>query len=141
MPDCLQETKYHRETQGKSAWQKSMKTDLNFFGWMKQNPEGHKWFQQLIGVPRESEWFHAIPFAEEIRSARLDRIFFVDVGGSVGHQSAQLKDMYTSLQGRIIVQDLEEIIKAAPPIEGIEFMTHDFFNPQPIKGMFTYQTI
>lgn len=113
-----------------------MNTDLDFFPWVKQHPEKLKWFQQLMSVPREGEWLDVVPFTEALASVEPDRVLFVDIGGSIGHQCARLKAKYPNLPGRIIVQDLEETIKAAPPIDGVEFMVHDFFNPQPVKGMF-----
>lgn len=89
-----------------------------------------------MSVPREGDWFDVAPFTNEVASIGPDRVLFVDVGGSIGHQSARLRAKYPNLPGRVIVQDLEETIKAAPPVEGVEFMTHNFFNPQPVIGVF-----
>jgi len=32
---------------------------------------------------------------------------------------------------------LPETIKQARPIEGVELMAHDFFTPQPVKGLYS----
>lgn len=138
LPEYLQETKYQTQTT-KCGWQKGENTDLDFFPWAKQYPDKLSWFQTLMSVPRDGDWFDVVPFTDDIASVEPDRALFVDVGGSIGHQSRRLKAKYPNLPGRIIVQDLEEIVKAVqsmPAIEGVEFMTHNFFNPQPIIGMF-----
>ena len=89
-----------------------------------------------MSVPREGDWLDVVPFTEAAASVEPDRALFVDVGGSIGHQCARLKAKYPNLPGRIILQDLEETISNAPPIKGVEFMVHNFFNLQPVKGMF-----
>ncbi|MCJ1381158.1 hypothetical protein MMC17_004267 [Xylographa soralifera] len=131
LPEFLRETKYQTPTGGKCAWQKSENTNLDFFPWASQRPEKIKWFQSLMSVPRDGEWFDVIPFTADIAA---DRAHFVDVGGSIGHQCARLKSKYPNLPGRVILQDLPETIKNAPPIPGVEFMTHDFFTAQPVQG-------
>lgn len=92
-------------------------------------------FQQLMSVPREGHWLDVIPFADAVASMESpDRAIFVDIGGSIGHQCARLKAKYPDLSNRIVLQDREETFKNAAPIEGVEFMVHDFFTPQPVKG-------
>lgn len=85
-----------------------------------------------MSVPREGDWLDVAPFQDV--SVESERALFVDVGGSIGHQCARLKQKFPDLKGRIVLQDLEETIKNAPPIEGVEMMSHDFFKAQPIKG-------
>ncbi|KAI4133410.1 MAG: hypothetical protein LQ347_002190 [Umbilicaria vellea] len=133
LPDFLGENKYQTRTAG-NAWQKANNTDLEFFPWAKQYPEKLTWFQSLMSVPRDGDWLDMVDFTEAAASVVPDRALFVDVGGSIGHQCMRLKARYPCVPGRIIVQDLEESVKAAQPIEGVEFMVHNFFNPQPIKG-------
>jgi O-methyltransferase domain len=65
----------------------------------------------------------------------------VDVGGGSGHWMTLIQETYPDLQFRAIVQDFESAFattqkstneKAVP----IEYQAHDFFNPQPVKGLF-----
>lgn len=107
-----------------------MSTDLDFFPWAKQNPEKLAWFQKLMSVPRDGDWFDVFPFSNDCAP---ERAHFVDIGGSIGHQCRRLKAKYPDLLGRVICQDLEETIKAAPPNDGVEMMPHDFFTPEPVK--------
>ena len=90
-----------------------------------------------MSVPREGDWLDVIPFGDAAASMDSpDCVVFVDIGGNIGHQCARLKAKYPNLSSRIVLQDREETIKNAPSIEGVEFMVHDFFTPQPVKGMF-----
>lgn len=131
LPDYMPEQKYQTETNGKFAWHKAMSTELDFFPWAKQHPEKLGWFQNLMSVPRDGEWFDVIPFTD---NCSPDQAHFVDIGGNIGHQCRRLKAKYPDLQGRIICQDLEETINSAPPmVPGVEMMAHDFFTPEPVK--------
>jgi len=134
LPDHLKETNYQSNTGGKYAWHKGFNTELDFFPWASQYPNKLRWFQQLMSVPREGDWFDVAPFGKDGATIEPERAHFVDVGGSIGHQCARLTAKYPNFPGRIILQDLPETIKAARPIEGVEFMAYDFFTPQPVKG-------
>ncbi|KAL8819275.1 MAG: hypothetical protein Q9223_002264, partial [Gallowayella weberi] len=59
----------------------------------------------------------------------------VDVGGGLGHDAMEFRSKHPDLPGRIIVQDLPATIeRVASTNQDIEFMSHDFRTPQPIKG-------
>jgi hypothetical protein len=64
----------------------------------------------------------------------ISPVFFVDVGGATGQKAIALKDSLARVPGKIIVQDLPVYVKQAPSVEGVEFMVHDFYTEQPIKG-------
>lgn len=65
-------------------------------------------------------------------------VFFVDVGGATGQKTITLKDSLSNVSGKFVVQDLPVYIKQAPKVDGVEFMVHDFFTEQPIKGAKAY---
>lgn len=67
---------------------------------------------------------------------RSDTPFLVDVGGGLGHGLLELRTMHPELSGRLILQDQQDVIKQVGQSEmGIELAVHDFFTPQPVKGM------
>ncbi|KAJ5751835.1 hypothetical protein N7520_008752 [Penicillium odoratum] len=139
LPEYLQENGYQNVTGGHCAWHKAANTDLDFFPWAKQNPEILSYFQQLMSVmvlPRDGSWIDVIPVGDRVQSLGGDkeRKVFVDIAGSVGHQCVRLLARYPDLGGRVVLQDLEETFKRAPKIEGVDFMVHDFFTEQPVKG-------
>ncbi len=58
----------------------------------------------------------------------------------MGHQSVLFKERNPDLLGRVVVQDLSATIDRAkanplPGSNGVEFAVHDFFTPQPLKGI------
>ena len=61
-------------------------------------------------------------------------MFFVDVGGGIGHQSIALREKLPDLKNRIIVQDIPATLAHAIPHSGVEFLEQDFFQLQIITG-------
>lgn len=80
---------------------------------------------------------HLYPVKEKLvggYDAGISSVLFVDVGGGYGQKSIVLKQAIPDLSGKIIVQDQPMFIDEAPTVDGIEFMAHDFFTEQPVKG-------
>ena len=63
-----------------------------------------------------------------------NHILVVDVGGGRGNILQDLRRMRPDLQGRLIVQDLAKEIDGRETAEGVEGMTFDFMQLQPVKG-------
>ncbi|KAK2616396.1 hypothetical protein QQS21_000637 [Conoideocrella luteorostrata] len=132
LPDFLKETGYQNQNQT-VALQKGLNTDLGLFPWLKQRPELLKDFQSLMGVPKEGNCLDVIPLDYSSTSGHQGPVL-VDIGGNTGQQASTLLSRYPELAGRVVVQDREEVVRGASDIKGVEFMAHDFFNPQPING-------
>ena len=62
----------------------------------------------------------------------------VDVGGGIGSASRALAKAFPRL--RLVVQDREEVVRGAvvEDEEKIQFLAHDFFQEQPVKGADVY---
>lgn len=84
----------------------------------------------------------AYPFGRELDKSNIreGEVAIVDVGGGQGHIMGEVRKQNPGLKGRIIVQDLQSVLDAAPdgPPEGVEFMGHDMFKPQPIATAHIY---
>ncbi|TIA42493.1 S-adenosyl-L-methionine-dependent methyltransferase [Aureobasidium pullulans] len=68
-------------------------------------------------------------------------VLMVDIGGSTGDTMKILRQHYSDLKGRIVVQDIPDVINNIPAgylPDGIEATVHDFWQPQPIKGAGAY---
>lgn len=83
------------------------------------------------------------PFAERLAELSSpsdddDTPLVVDVGGGAGHTSKTIRELCAGVKGRIVLQDRAEVVEDAPKIEGVVSMPHDFFEPQPVKGMTRY---
>ena len=66
--------------------------------------------------------------------AEASAVFCVDIGGGKGHDLDKLHNRFPILPGRLILQDLQKVTTSSVVFES---MVHDFFQPQPIKGMGT----
>lgn len=121
-----------------TAWNKGHDTSLDFVSYGKQNPKYLKWFQSLMSVPREGDWLDVFSINSLALLNHDNQAIFVDIGGGIGHQSARLRARFPELPGRIIVQDLPEVLNHAPKMQGIELMPHNFFEPQPVRGAKAY---
>ncbi|KAL1860368.1 hypothetical protein Daus18300_009281 [Diaporthe australafricana] len=84
----------------------------------------------------------AYPFGDELKNLGIkdDDVAIVDIAGGQGHIMEDIRKKYPGLKGRIVVQDLQPVLDAAPngPPEGVEFMGHDMFKPQPITTAHVY---
>jgi hypothetical protein len=81
-------------------------------------------------------WFDVFPFDQIVASgSNKDTVIFVDVGSALGHQSIALRERYSELPGRIVIQDSAQVINMVKPSHDIEPQVYDFFTPQPVKGM------
>lgn len=90
-----------------------------------------------MGLPPKWNWLDVVPVKEAARDALEadpNRVILVDVGGNAGQHSARIVERLPELRGHVLLQDLEETVRNAPRIEGVEAVAHDFFTPQPVKG-------
>ncbi|KAL8967831.1 MAG: hypothetical protein Q9183_002745 [Haloplaca sp. 2 TL-2023] len=90
---------------------------------------------------RDKSWFDLYsivpPLLEGVRHGK-DEVFLVDVGGGRGHDISALHQRFPDLPGRLVLQELPETFKGLPAIDGVDFMAHDMFTAQPIKGARAY---
>jgi O-methyltransferase domain len=146
LPKFLAKTKYENITDNtKTVLQDAWKTDQPVFMWFPQHPEAYANFNQHMASRREAmaTWLSVFPVEQETRGWDPQKPVFIDIGGGIGHQCAELKAKYPELPGRVILQDLPHCIDHALPTPGVESTVADFFQPQPVKGMIstilTYQ--
>ena len=136
LPGYLKEHKYQDMTNPKDLpFQQAMNTTLTPFEWMKNEPGQMKAFGHVMALDAVQTWTISYPVEAEVGAFRpdLDSALLVDIGGGFGQHSVFFKDKFPQLSGRIIVQDVPSTLAHAPKSEGIEFMVHDFFTPQPIR--------
>ena len=80
------------------------------------------------------DWLSVYPIKDTGKDLDPERVLFVDVGGGLGHQFQLLLQQKSELKGRIVLEDLPEVVKGRPPIDGVEFLSQDFREEQKIKG-------
>lgn len=74
------------------------------------------------------------PIEAELNDVDPSVPVYVDMGGGIGHQCAQLVEEFPELKGRVILQELPHTISQAMTTPGVENMGHDLHDPQPVKG-------
>lgn len=88
---------------------------------------------------RGADWFEIYPVEERLR-ASPDHVLLVDIGGGVGHDITAFQKRFPTLPGRLILQDLPQVIDTIkePLPEGIAAIGHNMFEKQPIGGALAY---
>lgn len=116
-----------------------------FAHWVKDDPESLKNLSALMKIIQRdrlnwSEWFPADALFKGANGGS-DRVFLVDVGGGLGHDTSALAKRYPDKKVRFVVEDLPSVIaetktqKLDPRVELVE---HDFFKAQPVQGAQIY---
>lgn len=95
----------------------------------------------MVAGMRSHDPADAYPWGIELGKLGLKDgdIAVVDAAGGQGHTMEEVLQRNPGLKGRFIVQDLPSTFEVNPnPPAGVEFMTHDIFNPQPVKDAYIY---
>jgi len=127
-----------------SPLQFALNTTHDLWGYLKEDPARSKMFNESMrssaivgaaGVP-------PFPFATELKCESEKEVAIVDVGGGKGQALESIRNAFPDLKGRLILQDLEEVIKdtigSAHLPSSIETMPSNFFKPQPVHGAKAY---
>jgi hypothetical protein len=108
------------------------------FEFVSRNPERLTRFNEaMVAQDQGQSMIDMYPFADELNSQAEDgRATVVDVGGGRGHILRQIRQLAPNIKGRFILQDQAKVIEGnGLEADGFEAMAHDFFTPQPVKGM------
>lgn len=122
-------------------WQVGASTSKPLFDTIQSDPHTSAVFNDLmVGLSKlKPDLWTTIPVEERILNGAKGEghPVIVDVGGSVGHDVKEFKRSFPHAQGQIMVQDTRKVLESTnwDAMEGIDALEHDFFTPQPIKGM------
>ena len=146
LPEYLEKTGWRNlEDYNDCAFQYGYQTQLGMWEWMQEDPMRMKVFnsgmQSNANTSMQVEFPY--PFVEKLNSEPIgsEEIVFVDVGGGRGQALQRLKSAFPHLQGRLILQDQEPVIRDAVAGGLPEYIipeAHSFFTPNPIKGARAY---
>ena len=117
-----------------TVFQDAYKTNESVFEFFPKMPEQWNNFNAHMAARRDNmpTWLSVYPVEKSTEAWNPENALFVDIGGGIGHQCAELMAKYPKIPGRIILEDLPHCIDHAVP--GVEAIVHNFFQPQPVKG-------
>lgn len=123
-----------------------MRTALPTFEWLAQNPDKGKDFNLFMTTHRtQKHWSETFPIQAEIFDGvaiNRDAPLIVDVGGGFGHDLRVVKTQLPPLgRGQLVLEDQASVIDTVPNDlydPDIEYVKHNFFTPQPVKGARVY---
>ena len=142
MPEYFRKTGYKTPTDALHCpFQYAFGTDLPYFEYLHQNPTQVKNFNTFMMGARHvrHHWVDWFPVRENVLkgfSRADDDALLVDLGGGGGHDLNRFIEKYPEASGHLVLQDLPGVIAGATDLkQGIKPMGHDFFTPQPVKGL------
>ncbi|KAI0411568.1 S-adenosyl-L-methionine-dependent methyltransferase [Xylaria grammica] len=138
IPEFLRKHNYQDVTDGRATvFHSAFKTDEELYEWFHQNPVHQESSFKFMALQKATRgvWFDKFPIPREARSWDPNMPVWVDIGGNVGHYCRLFKERFPEVPGRVILQDIPLTIEKALRTPGVENMSHDFFEEQPIKAM------
>lgn len=146
LPDFLKDTSHANPSDlANCPFQRGLNTRLTKFDWQKDKHELSSAFGLWMAAQHSSDqtWMNVVDFQAILQSRRPstpETPIFVDVAGGIGHQCAALKNRFPETHGRVILQDRPEVLLNALPTAGVENMAYDFWERQPITGIWILWT-
>ncbi|KAJ6114020.1 hypothetical protein N7523_007337 [Penicillium sp. IBT 18751x] len=112
------------------------------FEWLASNKKQQILFNSYMASRRQGRpmWFDVYPVDRLMGHAVPceDTIFLVDVGGNQGHDLSMFRQKYRHLPGKLVLQDLPEVLNGVSGGDGIQVMGYSFMDPQPVQGARVY---
>ncbi|KAI4224907.1 MAG: hypothetical protein L6R36_004307 [Xanthoria steineri] len=151
LPEYMRSQQYQNPTEStNSAFVYA--TGSEFWDHLNKTPIHSETFNDFMATRRQGRpsWYDIYPVDGELLSFSSNAetnpgegrdVLLVDVGGNRGHDLVKLKTKYPKLGGRLILQDLPDVVAHAfldSDDMAIEAMPHDFFQPQPIRHARAY---
>ena len=144
MPNFFELTNYQNPTKyNDGPFQYGHRTSLGFWEYLKEDPRRAKLFnsgmKSLATVGEAAQSAGPFPFDKELEVEEIKEteVAVVDIGGGRGQALEAIKTVFPSLKGRMVLQDLSDVIKDAKAgglPRFIEPMVASFFDRQPIGG-------
>ncbi|KAM0188250.1 hypothetical protein ACHAPA_007669 [Fusarium lateritium] len=141
-PDHFDKADHQPPSLTNGPFQYAHNTSLSFFDWLLANPPYVDWFGSFMSVYRAGnpDWWTFYPVNQRLIEG-FDKtnsdVFLVDVGGGRGHDISAFASGQES-PGKLILQDLPEVISSVQDNSSFEAQSHNFYTPQPVQGARVY---
>lgn len=152
LPEYLASTSFRNPSDPEhSLFHFALNTDLNMFQWLRTQPQALALFTEynaaatrLQGPDIRATISSLFPVEATVKPhddfagdavSQEDDVLLVDIGCGQGNALSEVRGMRPDLKGRMIAQDLPEVVQRRGAAgEGVENMVHNFLEPQPVKG-------
>ncbi|KAM0798258.1 S-adenosyl-L-methionine-dependent methyltransferase [Usnea florida] len=146
LPDFFQKHGYKNPTtDSQTPFQFAANTTSKFYEWVGQHPaiadNLHTFMVSRLQSGVVKSWTSWFPVAKQVlegTKADPTAVTMVDIGGGRGPNLTPVLAKHPHAPGRFIFQDLDNAADPTATQGRTEFMVHDFFTPQPIKGARLY---
>ncbi|KAF2760774.1 S-adenosyl-L-methionine-dependent methyltransferase [Pseudovirgaria hyperparasitica] len=150
LPEYIAAHGYHNPSNPRTGpYQFAFNTFDSWFEWLAIRPRAAANFNAFMTGYRAAKpaWAALFPVEDLLFQGLPDAnhadVTVVDVGGGFGHDLHILAEHCARKPGRLICQDQASVVGSVPAAlrdqaPRVEFMTHDFFTPQPIHGARAY---
>ncbi|RAH81161.1 O-methyltransferase [Aspergillus japonicus CBS 114.51] len=144
VPEFLRTTEY-RNPSGplNGAIHYAEKMDTIIWEWLATKPgylDACNTFMEADRGSRPS-WLEWFPVQEQLIEGYQkgdSDVLLVDVAGGRGHDIAAFQTKFPDAPGRLVLEDLSQVLESAVVHPKIEHVPFDLFKPQPIQGARTY---
>ncbi|KAM0079016.1 hypothetical protein ACKRZS_008885 [Fusarium odoratissimum] len=141
-PDHFKQSNYQHPGLTDGPYQYAHNSSLPFFDWLAANPPFVNLFGSFMSVYRagNTDWWTFYPVEERLSSGfdtNISDVFLVDVGGGRGHDLLSFSNSIKP-PGRLILQDLPEVIADVTDKSVFETQKHDFSTPQQVQHARAY---
>lgn len=147
-PEYLKQVNYRNpdSTVQPGPFQYCLDTDLSTFEWIGQRPEVAADFNLFMTQHRPQDWTETFFVPDNLFSGvtiNENAPLVVDVAGGYGHDLRRVKSRVLAAlpsarkKGQFVLEDQASVIDTVPDDlhdADIEYVKHDFFTPQPVKG-------
>ncbi|PQE20270.1 quercetin 3-O-methyltransferase 1 protein [Rutstroemia sp. NJR-2017a BBW] len=137
IPEYLKKTNYKNpENTNDGPFQYAMNTKLQYYDWLKTEPEQAIAFNMtmmLQRMDRGEAWYDYYPVTSKVGASFDEKLpLLVDVGGNIGINVGDFHTKFPDLPGRLVLEDLPEVISDIQELDPvIERIPHSFLEPQP----------
>ncbi|KAH8846209.1 hypothetical protein MCOR27_001004 [Pyricularia oryzae] len=129
-----------------TPFQMAHNTKLDPWTWGKERPERYQDFLGWMEHARDGDpsFLDSVDLGGFFENSHKDTLLFVDVSGSRGYVTTAVRERYTNVPGRVVLQDQPHIVDLVkkdvrPELKTIELQGHDFFTgATPLKGARVY---
>jgi hypothetical protein len=146
-PCLIEQHKDSSTTASKStAFGQALGTSDPLFDYISKHPDLEIGFAHCMRGVSESRksWVDIYPTESLLKDdddGSQDQVVVVDVGGSTGHDINAFQRKHRLESGRLVLQDLKNVLEQAEVEPNVTMMPHDFFKIQTVKGKTGLQSV